>query len=105
MSAFFVMYYVYILQSQKNDSFYKGSTNDILRRFKEHNDGNVPSTVRYLPWDLIWYTQKGERSEAVILEKKLKNISAKRTIELIEKYPIERIIGGPDVAPLRQPGC
>ncbi len=71
------MFYVYILQSRQNNSFYKGSTNDILRRFKEHNDGNVPSTIRYLPWDLVWYTQKEERSESLVLERKLKNLSLK----------------------------
>jgi hypothetical protein len=32
-------FYVYILQSTANDSFYKGSTNNLLRRFKEHNSG------------------------------------------------------------------
>ncbi len=95
------MFYVYILQSRHNNSFYKGSTNDILRRFKEHNDGNVPSTFRYVPWDLVWYTQKEERSESLVLEKKLKNLSFKRTLELIKKYPIDKIVGGPDVAPAR----
>ena len=83
-SAFFVMFYVYILQSRQNSSFYKGSTNDIQRRLKEHNGGNVPSTIRYLPWHLVWYAVKDDRSEALILERKLKNLSVKRTIELIK---------------------
>jgi putative endonuclease len=99
------MFYVYILQSQLNNSFYKGSTNDILRRVKEHNDGTVPSTIRYLPWDLVWYTEKKFRSEALNLERKLKNLSVKRTIEFIKKYPSEKNVGGPDVATLRQSGC
>jgi putative endonuclease len=61
-------YFVYILQSRINDSFYKGSTNDLLRRFAEHNDGKEESTSRYLPWDLVWYATKPDRSEAVVLE-------------------------------------
>jgi putative endonuclease len=48
-------FYVYILQSRVNDSFYKGSTNDLMRRFGEHNNGEEISTSRYLPWDLVWF--------------------------------------------------
>ena len=95
-------YTVYILQSRKNNSFYKGSTDDLIRRFSEHNDGKEISTKRYLPWDIVWYTTKDERAEAFRLEKKLKNLSVKRTIEFIEKYPVKVEIGGPDVAPVRQ---
>jgi putative endonuclease len=103
--AFFVMFYAYILQSRLNDSFYKGSTDNVLRRFAEHNSGRVPSTSRYLPWDLVWYGEKKDRSEAVQLEIKLKNLSVKRTVEFIKKYPIDKLVGGPDVAPVRQSGC
>ncbi len=96
-------FFVYILQSQVNDSFYKGSTNDLVRRFAEHNDGKEMSTSRFLPWTLVWYASKPNRSEAMILEKKLKNLSVIRTIEFIKKYPVP--IGGPDVALVRQSGC
>src|SRR5688572_31354186 len=95
-------HYVYILQSRKNDSFYKGSTDSLFRRFSEHNSGEVPSTARYLPWDLVWYTKKPNRSEAVILEMKLKNLSAHRTIDFIKKYPTNKEVGDPDVTPVRQ---
>ena len=95
-------YYVYILQSTRNDSFYKGSTDDLLRRFSEHNAGKVVSTVRYLPWSLVWYAKKSNRSEATILEMKLKNLSVKRTIDFINNYPVEKEVGGPDVTPVHQ---
>lgn len=80
--------FVYILQSQKNNSFYKGSTNDLKRRFSEHNSGKDFSTRRYKPWNLVWYTVKDSKSEAIALENKLKNLSMQRTIEFINKYPI-----------------
>ncbi len=102
---FMDVFYVYILQSQRNDSFYKGSTNDLIRRFQEHNDGKEVSTSRYLPWNLVWHCVKRSRSEAFVLEKKIKNLSIKRTIEFISKYPVEKILGGPDVSLPRQPGC
>lgn len=86
-------YFVYILQSRRNDSFYKGSTDNLIRRFEEHNEGREDATSRYMPWDLVWYTQKPNRSEAVILEMKLKNLSVKRMISFIMKYPVEKKIG------------
>ncbi|HEY5826314.1 MAG TPA: GIY-YIG nuclease family protein [Cyclobacteriaceae bacterium] len=98
-------YYVYILQSQFNDSFYKGSTDNLFRRFKEHNDGKEKSTCRYVPWDLVWYTEKATRPEALILEKKLKNLSVKRTIEFISKYPVQNVMGVLTLARVRQSGC
>lgn len=48
------MFFVYILRSLKNGSFYKGSTNDVYRRLVEHNSGKNKSTARYMPWELIW---------------------------------------------------
>ncbi len=98
-------FYVYILQSKANDSFYKESTNGLVRRFYQHNNGEEISTSRYLPWDLVWFAIKPTRSEAFALEKKLKNLSVQRTIEFIRKYPVNNHKGGPDVAPVRQSGC
>jgi putative endonuclease len=100
-----MIHYVYILQSRVNDSFYKGSTDNLDRRFHEHNHGENASTKRYLPWDLVWFTEKPSRAEAVALEKKLKNLSVERTIDFIQRYPVAPKVGGPDVAPLRQSGC
>jgi len=79
-------YYVYILQSQANDSYYKGITNDLSRRFKEHNNREEKSTSHFAPWNLVWKCEKPNRSEAYQLEKKLKNLSVQRVIQFIEKY-------------------
>ncbi|MEN9328701.1 MAG: hypothetical protein RI947_1509 [Candidatus Parcubacteria bacterium] len=57
------MWYFYILQSTDDqDYFYKGSTNDLRRRFQEHNQGEVMSTKSRKPWKLVYY-------EAYISEK------------------------------------
>ncbi|HEU5289154.1 MAG TPA: GIY-YIG nuclease family protein [Cyclobacteriaceae bacterium] len=93
-------HYVYILQSRKNGSFYKGSTDNLVRRFADHNSGKNTSTARYLPWDLVWYTKKVNKSEAVILEMKLKNLSVQRIIDFIKKYPVE-IENDLEVTPVR----
>ena len=52
-----------------------------------------------------WFGKKPDRAKAYRLEMKLKNLSVKKTIDFIFKYPVENLYGGPDVAPLRQSGC
>lgn len=49
------MYYFYIIRSEINNKLYKGSTEDLKKRFKEHNLGKVKSTKNYRPWILIYY--------------------------------------------------
>ena len=68
-------YFVYILYSDSIDSFYKGQTNDIVQRLLRHNAGYEKYTQIGIPWILIWTKNFETRSEAVILETKLKNLS------------------------------
>jgi putative endonuclease len=49
------MYYFYILKSRINNKLYKGSTKDLRKRLKEHNNGKVIYTKSGKPWDLIYY--------------------------------------------------
>ncbi len=79
-------YFVYILFSRKLNRFYIGQTNDIIKRFDRHNKGFEKFTSKGLPWILLWNTKKSTRSEAIILETKLKNLNRKRLIELMKKY-------------------
>lgn len=49
-----IMHYVYILKNNKSE-FYKGSTDDLRKRFIDHNSGKVKSTKNLRPWKLIYY--------------------------------------------------
>ena len=49
------MYYVYVLLSEKDGKFYTGLTNNMKRRFQEHQSGNVRSTWNRRPLKLIYY--------------------------------------------------
>lgn len=67
------MYYVYILESTKRlEELYIGSTNNLKRRFTEHNAGKIFSTNRYKPWRLIYYGAFTEESSARNREHNLK---------------------------------
>jgi len=66
------MYHVYLLKSQKNDSFYVGYTNDLKRRLQEHNTGLVEYTKKFRPWSLIYYETFTSLEDAKLREKSLK---------------------------------
>jgi len=85
------MFYVYILFSESFNRFYIGQTNNIDNRLSRHNAGTEKATKPYIPWVLKWHTTKPNRAEAIILEKKLKNLSKERLLSFIEKYT-----AGPD---------
>lgn len=66
------MIYVYILESKINNELYVGSTVDLRRRFREHNEGKEISTKRYRPWKLIYYEAYCLEKLARMREKRLK---------------------------------
>ena len=80
------MYYVYILYSEKHDKYYIGQTDDVKARLERHNNGLENFTSKYIPWILVGFITKPTRAEAVVLEKKLKNLSRERLQIFIAKY-------------------
>ena len=70
------MWYVYILLCSNGD-FYKGCTNNIERRFAQHQNAEVISTRDYLPVTLISYTSFRNQQKAYAYEKYLKSGSGR----------------------------
>lgn len=66
------MYYVYAIKSISVNWVYVGITENIDRRFYEHNQGLVKSTKHNLPFELIFVQIVSNRIEARDLEKFLK---------------------------------
>lgn len=57
-----IMFYVYVLKSKKDNNLYIGSTNNLKRRFTEHNSGKVYSTKFRKPFIIMYYeAYKSER--------------------------------------------
>ena len=81
-----MQFFVYILYSEKFGKFYIGQTNNLTDRLNRHNNGYEKSTSSYIPWKMVWFTEKTSRGEATILEKKLKNLSKQRISQFIQKY-------------------
>ncbi|MAZ40895.1 excinuclease ABC subunit C [bacterium] len=69
------MYYVYVLKSKTDESLYIGYTNDLKRRFEEHNTKQSKSTKSKAPFELVYYEAYNSRSDAKYREKQLKRFS------------------------------
>jgi putative endonuclease len=65
-------WYVYILESEIDGDYYKGSTQDYLKRLEEHNTGLSKFTSTKRPWKLRYAEVFSTKKEALIREKQLK---------------------------------
>ena len=81
-------YFVYILYSKKLDKYYKGHTNNVDNRLSRHNNGQSTYTKSGIPWTLVLALPKPTKQEAIILEKKLKNLNKNRLEAFIKKYSL-----------------
>ena len=67
-----LMYYVYVLESLKDKSFYVGSTENIKQRLADHNSGKAKYSRSKRPYVLKWFCGFPNKSLALAFEKYLK---------------------------------
>jgi len=80
-------YFIYILQSKKDGSYYVGSTQDLDSRLERHNQGRSQYTKSKRPWQLLYSEEHPDRSTAIKRENEIKSRKRKKYIEtLIEAY-------------------
>ena len=75
------MFYVYVLQSLKDSKWYTGYTNDLKRRFEEHNKGLEYATSKRRPFKVIYYEACVNEQDAKMREIYLKTGMGKRYIK------------------------
>lgn len=78
-------YYVYILKSIDKEFIYAGYTDNLQRRFKEHNGLKVLSTKHYTPFDLIHYEAYKNKFDAHRRELYFKTSKGKTTLRTMLK--------------------
>ena len=61
------MYYVYVLQSEKDESRYIGVTEDLKRRLLEHNGGNSRYSNTKRPFKIVGIPHLYKKAEPVNL--------------------------------------
>ena len=75
------MYYVYVIESLKDNKFYTGFTDNLKRRIKEHNNKEEPSTKSRAPFKLIYFEGCLSKEDAITREKNLKSGTGKRYLK------------------------
>lgn len=78
------MFYVYIVKSLKTGIYYKGLTNNLDKRLKQHLSGKSPSTRHRLPLKLIHVEICETRQRARIIEKFFKSGYGREIIKEID---------------------
>jgi len=76
-----IMFYTYVLMSEKNNSMYIGYSSDLRKRTGEHNQGLNKSTKPYIPWELIYYEACLNKEDAKRREKYLKTTQGRRLLK------------------------
>jgi putative endonuclease len=84
-------FFVYIIQSEVDCSYYKGFFTNPLERIHQHNRGKSKFTSRKLPWKIVYVEELLTKREAVIREKAVKKYSHAQIEELIGS--IKNILG------------
>ncbi len=72
-----MFYYVYVLESLKDNQWYTGYTSDLRKRIKMHEDGLVDSTRPRRPFRLIYFEGCINQQDATRREKYLKSGNGK----------------------------
>lgn len=88
------MHYVYLLKSKIKKFHYIGYTEDLKKRFQEHNEGQTKSTKAYKPFELVYYEAYTHETTARKREVGLKHNSQQKEILFKRLFPAQ---GGPVV--------
>ena len=79
----FMAYYVYIIQSLQDNTYYKGFSEQPQLRLVQHNNGECDYTSRKRPWRLVYVEQMPTKRAALIRERNLKKADTQRINALI----------------------
>ncbi len=66
------MFYVYLIQSEVDSSFYIGYTSNLELRIKQHNNGESIYSRRKKPWKLVYSEEFENKTFALKREQFLK---------------------------------
>jgi len=89
------MWYVYIIQSAKDNYLYIGLTNNLRKRIKLHNQKKVYATRLHTPFTLAYYEAHCSKNDAAAREQFLKSGWGKNWImKALKNYFKSKKLGG-----------
>ncbi|MBI5475673.1 MAG: GIY-YIG nuclease family protein [Ignavibacteriales bacterium] len=74
-------HFVYIIQSEKDKSYYVGYSHNPQLRLEHHNMGWSRSTKGKMPWRLMYIEECKDKTEALKREREIKNRKSRKYIE------------------------
>ncbi|MDO8497117.1 MAG: GIY-YIG nuclease family protein [bacterium] len=75
------MFYTYVLKSKKDNDLYIGFTDNLKKRFEEHNRGLVDATRYRIPFILVYYEACLAETKAIQREKYFKTGFGRRFLK------------------------
>jgi putative endonuclease len=78
------MHYVYVIYSESCGIYYKGETENPLKRLEAHNKNLSEYTRNKGPWVLIFLEEHPDRKAALKREKQIKRLNARSLYKLFE---------------------
>lgn len=76
-----MVWFVYVLQSEIDSTFYVGMSMNVQDRLREHNGGKSKYTSGHRPWKLIYYEEVGTSVNARKREKYFKSAAGKKHLQ------------------------
>ncbi|UCG14582.1 MAG: GIY-YIG nuclease family protein [Deltaproteobacteria bacterium] len=73
-------HFLYILRSEKDGSYYVGTTQDVEERVRRHNQGRSVYTKAKRPWQVVYVEEHSNRVSAQQREREIKQRKSKAYI-------------------------
>lgn len=84
-----MVYEVYIIQSEKDSSFYIGYSKNAENRLVDHNSGKSRYTSKKIPWKIVYVESFDNKTDALRREKFLKKQKLlSKTNRYSERYTV-----------------
>lgn len=82
-------YFLYILRSEQEETYYTGSSDDPEKRCFFHNHQSKGYTLTYRPWKVVYRHGFETKQEAMAAERKVKSWKSKKMIRLLVEGEID----------------
>jgi len=76
-------FYVYIIKSKIDHSYYKGFSENPPNRLLQHNGGECVYTSRKMPWAFVYIEELSTKRDALVRERSLKKYAHTQIEKLI----------------------
>ena len=83
------MYFVYVIESMNDGSFYIGKTSDLIERLRWHNSSELDQgmTKGKIPWKCFFTLEVASSEVAGKIENHIKRMKSRKYIFNLAEYP------------------